>query len=60
MPGGVDGQQVTAQARQRGDIDKVLLMSGYPPDARHPTDIPLIQKPFTREQLAAALQACPV
>ena len=58
MPGGVDGQQVTAQARQRGDIAKVLLMSGYPPDTRHPTEIPLIQKPFTREQLAAALQAC--
>ena len=59
MPGGVDGQQVATHARQRGDIAKVLLMSGYPPDVHHPAEVPLIQKPFSLAQLAAALQACP-
>lgn len=57
MPGGVDGQQVTQHALQRGNIPKVLLMSGHPPDTDRPTAVPLIQKPFTREQLSEALQA---
>lgn len=59
MPGGVDGRQVTTQALQRGDIPKVLLMSGYPPEVDQPAQVPLIQKPFTLAQLAAALQANP-
>jgi CheY-like chemotaxis protein len=59
MPGGVDGRQVTTHALQRGDIPRVLLMSGYPPEADQPAQVPLIQKPFTLAQLAAALQASP-
>ena len=56
MPGGVNGQQVTTHAIRRGTIPKVLLMSGYLPDTAQPTEVPLIQKPFTREQLLQALQ----
>lgn len=56
MPGGVDGQKVIAHAVQLGHIPNVVLMSGYPPHAQHPSEVPLIQKPFTREQLSDALQ----
>jgi hypothetical protein len=32
-------------------------MSGYAPQTVQPADAPLIQKPFTREQLSKALQS---
>ena len=57
MPGGVDGQQVTSHARRLGTIPRVVLMSGYPPSTEDPPQVPLIQKPFTKEQLGHVLQA---
>jgi CheY-like chemotaxis protein len=57
MPGAVDGQQVTRQAQALGHIAKVVLMSGYTPSAHELKGVPLIQKPFTREQLHEVLQS---
>ncbi len=59
MPGAVDGQQVTRQAQAHGHIAKVVLMSGYTPDVHQLKGVPLIQKPFTREQLHEVLQSIP-
>lgn len=57
MPGAVDGRQVTLRARELGHIAKVVLMSGYTPSAHQLEGVPLIQKPFTREQLHEVLQS---
>jgi CheY-like chemotaxis protein len=59
MPGTVDGQQVTRHAQSLGHIAKVVLMSGYTPSAGQTEGVPLIQKPFSREQLDAVLQSFP-
>ena len=56
MPGGVDGREVARQALARGDIPKVLLMSGLAPETGVTLPIPLLAKPFSKAQLAAALQ----
>ena len=45
-----------AQALARGDIPKVVLMSGFAPDTGKALPVPLLAKPFTRAELAAALQ----
>jgi PAS domain S-box-containing protein len=52
MPGGVDGHALAAHARGRPGV-RVLLMSGYAGETG--TDAPLLPKPFTKQQLAAAL-----
>lgn len=56
MPGGVDGREVARQALARGDIPKILLMSGFAPETGVTLPIPLLTKPFSKVQLAAALQ----
>lgn len=56
MPGGVDGREVACQALARRDIPKVLLMSGFAPETGVTLPIPLLAKPFSKAQLAAALQ----
>jgi signal transduction histidine kinase len=56
MPGGVDGREVARQALARGDIPKVVLMSGFAPETDAPLPVPLLAKPFTKADLAAALQ----
>jgi signal transduction histidine kinase len=59
MPGGRTGVQLAVEARaMRPDI-KVLLTSGYTGEAlaRHQTEaLPLIEKPFREEELAARLR----
>ena len=55
MPGGVDGRCVAQRALERGDIGKVLLMSGYAPESNIPLPVPLLAKPFTKADLAQAL-----
>jgi len=57
MPGELDGQQVIGRALELQTIDQVVLMSGYTPSAQHLKGVPLIQKPFTKEQLSEVLQA---
>lgn len=56
MPGGVDGRQVARHVMARGDIPKIILMSGYAPDADHLPKVPLLHKPFTKAELESALQ----
>ena len=56
MPGGVDGREVARQALTRGDIRRVVLMSGFAPETGPPLPVPLLAKPFTKAELAAALQ----
>ncbi len=58
MPGGVDGRAVAAHARDHCRVPRVLLMSGYVPGAPETADLdglPLLAKPFSRDQLAALL-----
>lgn len=56
MPGGVDGREVARLALARGDIAKVVLMSGFVPETGVALPVPLLTKPFTKAELAAALQ----
>jgi signal transduction histidine kinase/CheY-like chemotaxis protein len=64
MPGGMNGAQLAAAARQRRPKLKVLLTSGYTTAAltdqqrgeRLPADVPLLHKPYRREELAQTLQ----
>jgi CheY-like chemotaxis protein len=62
MPGGMNGAQLAMEARRiRSDL-KVLLTSGYTTTATGgvrdlPADVPLLRKPYMRDELAAKLQA---
>ena len=60
MPGGMNGVQLTVEARRiRSDL-KVVLASGYATSALDgasvPEDVPLIRKPYERDVLASTLQ----
>lgn len=53
MPGGIDGHQLSDKFRDAYPDLPVLLMSGFPRDAfSERRRYPLLQKPFTHEQLA--------
>jgi two-component system NtrC family sensor kinase len=59
MPGGMNGLQLSTEARRlRPDI-KVLLTSGYTglSGSDLPNDIPLLHKPYDRHQLSVQLEA---
>jgi signal transduction histidine kinase len=56
MPGALNGFQVASYAMRKGHIPNVVLMSGYVPDAEAIEGVPLLKKPFTREQLVLTLQ----
>ncbi|WP_298009595.1 PAS-domain containing protein [uncultured Aquabacterium sp.] len=56
MPGDIDGRVLARQARERGQAKQVLLMSGYAPGIDTLTDLPLLAKPFTTSELAAAIE----
>jgi CheY-like chemotaxis protein len=55
MPGGVDGRDLARYARELRRVPQVLLMSGYANGDAEAVGIPLLPKPFTKGQLAAAL-----
>jgi signal transduction histidine kinase/CheY-like chemotaxis protein len=55
MPGPVDGLALAERARARGTIPHIILMSGYVPSRSCPSDLPLLQKPFSRAELMMAL-----
>jgi signal transduction histidine kinase/CheY-like chemotaxis protein len=57
MPGGVDGRDLARYARELRRVPQVLLMSGYASGDAEAAGIPLLPKPFTKGQLAAALAA---
>ncbi len=57
MPGALSGLDVAQHAVEKRRITHVVLMSGHAPDIAHPVrGIPLLKKPFTREQLVLTLQ----
>ncbi len=56
MPGGVDGRELAAFARERCGVPRVVLMSGHAPELERPIDMPILPKPFTRAQLAALIE----
>ena len=61
MPGGMNGAQLAVQAREIRDGLKVLLTSGYMATATGgsrdlPEGVPLLRKPYMREDLAAKLE----
>jgi hypothetical protein len=47
---------VARLALERADIPKIVLMSGYAPETSTPLPVPLLAKPFTKAELAAALR----
>lgn len=64
MPGGMNGVQLAVEARRLRPGLRVLLTSGYTNDAwggdhRVPADVPILTKPYRREQLAQHLQLVP-
>jgi signal transduction histidine kinase len=56
MPGGVDGRMLAVHARERRGVPKVVLMSGFAPDAGQANELPMLAKPFTKMQLATLLE----
>ncbi len=52
---GLRGTELAQRARAHRPGLPVLLMSGYAADADAPAGVPLLRKPFTREQLAQAM-----
>ena len=58
MPGGLDGRQLAAQIGTLRPQIRIVLMSGYTEESDAlPGDLPVLAKPFIRQDLARALQA---
>ena len=59
MPDGINGYELAAAARAINPEIKVLLTSGYSAGQRpkHDPMLPILNKPYTRNQLAASLRA---
>ena len=54
---GGDGRSLAHEARTRHPDLAVLLCTGYGNQASDPTDIPVLQKPYSRAELASMLSA---
>ncbi|UCV28757.1 PAS-domain containing protein [Ferribacterium limneticum] len=61
MPGGLNGRQLAEQTLARRPQMRIVLMSGYTDeaDADATSDLPVLAKPFDRQDLARALQRAP-
>jgi PAS domain S-box-containing protein len=62
MPGGIDGVELARLALARRPSLKILLTSGFPHprgdgNAHLPAELALLSKPYSRQELAAALRA---
>jgi len=61
MPGGLDGVELVRLARERWPGLKIILTSGFPQDRiddhSQLGDLPLLSKPYSREDLADMLRA---
>ncbi|MDB5916774.1 MAG: sensor hybrid histidine kinase [Massilia sp.] len=57
MPGDIDGRQLSKRIAASHPRIRILLMSGYNDGANeaHRADLPLLTKPFIRQELARAL-----
>ena len=56
LPGPLNGPALAAAAAVENPRLRVLYMSGYPRDAKLTGENALLEKPFTREQLASRIQ----
>lgn len=57
MPGGINGRQLADWVRRHRPQLSILLMTGYADeDSEGVSDLPLLAKPFVRQDLARALQ----
>ncbi len=62
MPGGMSGFDLAKELSERGMQHKILLTSGYPDQViksgeLEDSNVKIIQKPYSRAELAAALQS---
>ena len=57
MPGGLDGRQLADRVRNDRPEMCIVLMSGYTDEAEVGSDLPVLAKPFVRQDLARALRA---
>ncbi|MBS1144223.1 MAG: domain S-box protein [Proteobacteria bacterium] len=57
MPGGMDGRQLADQVMTFRPDMRIVLMSGYTDEADAGSDLPVLAKPFVRQDLARALRA---
>ncbi|MDD2885000.1 MAG: PAS-domain containing protein [Dechloromonas sp.] len=57
MPGGIDGRQLATHILANYPATRIVLMSGYTDDSETnlPTNIPMLTKPFLRQDLIRAL-----
>lgn len=53
----MDGRALAHHARSHCGVPRVVLMSGFAPDAGTGGELPMLAKPFTRSTLAALLQS---
>ena len=58
MPGGLNGRQLAETVLERHPAMRIVLMSGYTDEAaaEGANDLPVLAKPFVRQDLAGALQ----
>lgn len=56
MPGELDGLDVVEHARASRKVPRIVIMSGYMNEKQAPAGVALLQKPFSRQQLAAMLK----
>ena len=56
MPGGLDGRQLADRVRHDRPEMCIVLMSGYTDEAEVGSDLPVLAKPFGRQDLARALR----
>ncbi|WP_310493653.1 PAS-domain containing protein [Dechloromonas sp.] len=57
MPGGLDGRQLADRVLLSQPDMCIVLMSGYTDEAEVGSDLPVLAKPFVRQDLARALRA---
>jgi CheY-like chemotaxis protein len=57
MSGGIDGFNLAEQARMLLPGLPVLLMSGYPAGSAEKCHIPILRKPYWRDELARHIRA---
>ncbi|PKO38728.1 MAG: hybrid sensor histidine kinase/response regulator [Betaproteobacteria bacterium HGW-Betaproteobacteria-4] len=57
MPGGLDGRQLADRVAMSQPDMRIVLMSGYTDEAEVGSDLPVLAKPFVRQDLARALRA---
>jgi PAS domain S-box-containing protein len=57
MPGGIDGRQLADRVLMSQPDMRIVLMSGYTDEAEVGSNLPVLAKPFVRQDLAHALRA---